>query len=950
MRPLLPLHLVHLILALTASASPDALQPNHTSSSPSLRGLRSWTALDPDPFERGGVSPIEPWAWFREQCPAQLSSSDLPPPWAKANPDAVDGALRLGQGIDAGPQQAEAPDDEEFESFEEWRRRKEAEDDDVDEEECEPDEVEGADEGGATAPRPRDGTNDSEALPKTDDAPPPLSPEINSSTLGATAAPGPNTPAVGGTDPKPPPLPQPHRYNYASPDCSARVLSSSPQTQHASSILHKSRDRYMLTPCRAQQHYVVVELCDEIRIEAMELAVWEFFSGVVREIRLSVGDEEAGDGPGAWTEVATFVGKNVRGVQSFQLSEPTSFHRFVRLDFPSFYGTEYYCPVSQLKVYGMNQMDAFKMEQKRLAAARGAREQEKARERELQREREREAEVHQTRERDLKEREDDERRERELCELEKLVQEQARRMSGAALFSPEAPIDCSVPSQAAAAASPPPSAADDDVEGGGAAKPPPSPPPAENVEPNGPAPPPANAPQANSPPSSSGYVRSQPPKSDSSESIYAFIIRRLTALEGNSTLVARYIDEHGKALRTALARAEKRWEVAQARAVEDDAHRWEMDRMRHEERLGRVVTQVERMRASMDAERRTIESHLRVLHDELGYERRRSLAQLVIILIIIGVGVATKSETIDELLRSLAEVRRGTAEQGRSRHQKRLSTGPLAGLVIDVPSPVSSRDQSGAGSPAITPTINHSQHAQRLAAQRSRTTPSLSRTSSVRRAENVSGSHSHRRRLATRSVTIADSATFASAFGLADDEDSPSIGAALSPLANRSRLALHPRTGGSGRRLARSSHLHAMRRRGDESSEGEGVSPVSAAATSPNANGRAGRAASPARVRARGSEHDDSQWGTEDGLSGDVASTSGGASASEVDDEAGGARSPLAHRTSSRAAGSLHALGFDNNPRHNDDPPEYHNPNATPPVPIRVADTKHNDTLHAHSL
>ncbi|TXT08980.1 hypothetical protein VHUM_02454 [Vanrija humicola] len=975
MRPPLPLHLVHLILAFTASASQDVFVPNPTS--PTLRGVgrldNNWTRLSPDPFERGGISVIEPWGWFHQQCPAHITRSDLPPPWVRADPAAVDAALRLEEQLaDSGQEPTEeAGDDddddedeeEEFESFEEWKRRKEAEEEDDDDEYCEPEDdaqSEGADEG-ASLPRSRDTTNDSEALAKTDAAPPSIPVEINSSTLGSTAAPGPNTPPAGGTDSKP--LPLPHRYNYASPDCSARVLSSSPQTQHASSILHKSRDRYMLTPCRAQQHYVVVELCDEIRIEAMELAVWEFFSGVVREIRLSVGDEEAGDGPGAWTEVATFVGKNVRGVQSFQLSEPTSFHRFVRLDFPSFYGTEYYCPVSQLKVYGMNQMDAFKMEQKRLVAARGAREQEKARERELQREREREAEATQSRERDLKEREDDERRERELCELEKLVQEQARRMSGEALFSPEASVDCSVPSQAAAVVLSQPPASDDNND----IKPPSPPQAAENAEPNG------GAVVAPSSPNSDKTAAAAP--SDSSESIYAFIIRRLTALEGNSTLVARYIDEHGKALRTSLARAEKRWETAQARAVEDDAHRWEMERMRQEERLGRIVTTVERMKASMDSERRVVESHLRALHDELGYERRRSLVQLIIIIIIIGVGVATKSETIDELLRSLAEVRRrGATMEPRARHQKRLSTGPLAGIVIDVPTPSSSRDHSQPMSPAITPTVNASQQTAQLrfpSGSRSRGTPSLSRSSSLRRAENVSGSssqslhhHHHRRRLATRSVTIADPSTIVSAWDFADDEDAQSlvVPQTMTPTPNsRSRLSLHSRTTtGSGRRLARSSHLHAMRsRRGDESSDaeaGDGPSPNSSSSlASPVAlvNGRAVRGNSPRLVRpARNDEHDDSQWGTEDGLSGDVASTSGSASASEVDDEAGGTMrriSPLAHRSADRtAAGSLSALGFQD-----DGPPEYNHTSTTEtqPIPIRVPDdTKHNDTLHAHSL
>lgn len=387
------------------------------------------------------------------------------------------------------------------------------------------------------------------------------------------------------------------------------------------------------------------------------------------------------------------------------------------------------------------------------------------------------------------------------------------------------------------------------------------------------------------------------------------------------------------------------------------------------------MTTVERMKASMDAERRVIESHLRILHDELGYERRRSLAQLIIILIIIGVGVATKSETIDELLKSLAEVRRqGVPREPHSRHQKRLSTGPLAGLVIDVPSPSSSRDHSRTASPAITPTVNASQQTAQRLAQRSRGTPSLSRSSSLRRAENVSGSSSqhHRRRLATRSVTIADTSTFGSGFGFADDEDSPSVSVpqGFTPTqGNRSRLSLHPRTaGGSSRRLARSSHLHTMRSRraGDESSDadiGDGASPhsINSLATPSPINGGHGlRGNSPVPRIARtprNDDHDDSQWGTEDGLSAaDVASTSGGASASEVDDETGGIgrqQSPLAHRVSnSNGAGPLSALGF-----HNEEaPPEYnnnHNTNTseTQPIAIRVLeDAKHNDTLHAHSL
>ena len=119
-----------------------------------------------------------------------------------------------------------------------------------------------------------------------------------------------------------------HRYNYASPDCSARIHSSSPQTQHASSLLHKSRDRYMLTPCLSDEHWVVVELCDDIRVEAVELAVWEFFSGIVRDVRVSVNAED--DDEGAWREVGAFVGKNVRGTQvsEWAVAKPLTLRRF----------------------------------------------------------------------------------------------------------------------------------------------------------------------------------------------------------------------------------------------------------------------------------------------------------------------------------------------------------------------------------------------------------------------------------------------------------------------------------------------------------------------------------------------------------------------------------------------------------------------------------------------
>ena len=121
-----------------------------------------------------------------------------------------------------------------------------------------------------------------------------------------------------GATPAPPPhfrVPLTDRFNYASLDCSARVHTAHRGAKSASSILSSKRDRYMLSPCgAAQPQFVVVELCEDIRIDTVQLANFEFFSGVFKEFTVSVAKTYATDTEG-WTVVGTYVGKNVRGVQ-----------------------------------------------------------------------------------------------------------------------------------------------------------------------------------------------------------------------------------------------------------------------------------------------------------------------------------------------------------------------------------------------------------------------------------------------------------------------------------------------------------------------------------------------------------------------------------------------------------------------------------------------------------
>ena len=157
-------------------------------------------------------------------------------------------------------------------------------------------------------------------------------------------------------------VPLTDRFNYASLDCSARVHTSHRSAKSASSILSSKRDRYMLSPCNSpkEKKFVVVELCDDIRIDTVQLANFEFFSGVFKDFSFSVAKTYSTDADG-WTYVGTYKAKNVRGVQSFH--PPTSlrdFYRYIRIDFETHYGSEYFCPVSLLRVYGLTHLEQWK--------------------------------------------------------------------------------------------------------------------------------------------------------------------------------------------------------------------------------------------------------------------------------------------------------------------------------------------------------------------------------------------------------------------------------------------------------------------------------------------------------------------------------------------------------------------------------------------------------------
>ncbi|SNX83997.1 uncharacterized protein MEPE_02705 [Melanopsichium pennsylvanicum] len=162
-----------------------------------------------------------------------------------------------------------------------------------------------------------------------------------------------------------------HRWNFASLDCAAVVHRTNPEAKFASSILSEKKDRYMLSPCpqhggklKGGSQFVIVELCEEIKIDTIVLANYEFFSNMFKKFTVTAAQQLTGR-ENDWTQLGVFRARNVRGQQVFRIpSAPRSeaFFRYVRIDFLEHFGSEFYCPVSLLRVYGITAMEEYKKE------------------------------------------------------------------------------------------------------------------------------------------------------------------------------------------------------------------------------------------------------------------------------------------------------------------------------------------------------------------------------------------------------------------------------------------------------------------------------------------------------------------------------------------------------------------------------------------------------------
>lgn len=149
------------------------------------------------------------------------------------------------------------------------------------------------------------------------------------------------------------------RFSYASFDGGATILKTSPGAQNPKAILVENKDAYMLFTCSQENKFVIVELSEDILVDTVVLANFEFFSSTIRKFRVSVSDKYPVK-IDKWKDIGTFQARNTRDIQSFLIENPKIYAKYIRFEFLSHYGKEYYCPVSLLRVHGTRMLDSWK--------------------------------------------------------------------------------------------------------------------------------------------------------------------------------------------------------------------------------------------------------------------------------------------------------------------------------------------------------------------------------------------------------------------------------------------------------------------------------------------------------------------------------------------------------------------------------------------------------------
>eukprot|EP00516_Mucochytrium_quahogii_P000576 CAMPEP_0203754858 /NCGR_PEP_ID=MMETSP0098-20131031/8411_1 /ASSEMBLY_ACC=CAM_ASM_000208 /TAXON_ID=96639 /ORGANISM=" , Strain NY0313808BC1" /LENGTH=1016 /DNA_ID=CAMNT_0050646083 /DNA_START=192 /DNA_END=3239 /DNA_ORIENTATION=- len=139
------------------------------------------------------------------------------------------------------------------------------------------------------------------------------------------------------------------QFNYASLDAGAIILGSTKAMKHSSSLLVDDRDKYALTPCGEEHIWVTISLSEEVEPDTIVIANFERYSSTVKKFEVLGGDSQSP--VQNWNVLGVYEAKPGLGEQVFKIQNK-AWVRYLKFRFLTHYGDEFYCTLSEIRVYG----------------------------------------------------------------------------------------------------------------------------------------------------------------------------------------------------------------------------------------------------------------------------------------------------------------------------------------------------------------------------------------------------------------------------------------------------------------------------------------------------------------------------------------------------------------------------------------------------------------------
>ncbi|CAG8971935.1 hypothetical protein HYALB_00003270 [Hymenoscyphus albidus] len=149
------------------------------------------------------------------------------------------------------------------------------------------------------------------------------------------------------------------RFSYASFDAGATVVKTHKGAKNSKAVLIENKDSYMLSECSKENKFIIIELSEDIWIDTVVLANYEFFSSMIRTFRVTVSDKYPLKTE-KWRDIGVYEARNSRDIQAFLIENPQIWARYIRIEFLSHYGNEYYCPLSLVRVHGTRMLESWR--------------------------------------------------------------------------------------------------------------------------------------------------------------------------------------------------------------------------------------------------------------------------------------------------------------------------------------------------------------------------------------------------------------------------------------------------------------------------------------------------------------------------------------------------------------------------------------------------------------